>query len=186
MNSSIDCDHFATRMPFSSAFITRVSSVVFGTSLFVGLLSPIHASSYLGIGSQTGTPSGDVRAVIDPLKRGRDPILSRDGVAVNQINKAEIERPEIVGQLSFQRPMRIAIEEHVGLEHDAEMVTATKEYLRRIFGITSVTVISLAPYARGRSTFLCRARPFLRLSSRWGALSSWPLCGLAKAKTRRP
>lgn len=184
MNSSIDCDHFATRMPFSSAFITRVSSVLFGTSLFLGLLSPIHASSYLGIGSQTGTPSGDVRAVIDPLKRGRDPILSRDGVAVNQINKAEIERPEIVGQLSFQRPMRIAIEEHVGLEHDAEMVTATKEYLRRIFGSANVSVYYLSyrdlssAVRTGQVDFFVSGSAFFALEQSMGGVEQlaalWP------------
>lgn len=184
MNSSIDCDHFATRMPFSSAFIARVSSVLLGTSLFLGLLTPVHSSSYLGIGSQTGTPSGDVRAVIDPLKRGRDPILSRDGASVDQVNKAEIERPAIVGQLSFQRPMRIAIEEHVGLEHDAEMVTATKEYLRRIFGSANVSVYYLShrdlstAVRTGQVDFFVSGAAFFALEQSMGGVEQlatlWP------------
>lgn len=129
-------------MPQSSAFFRRARTALLCALTLAGAVPAVSASSsYLGLGSQTGTPSGDVRAVIDPLKRGRDPILSHQGAP---LGTADLDRPEIVGQLSFSRPMRIAIEEHVGLEYDAEMVTATKEYLRRMFGSANVNVYYLS------------------------------------------
>lgn len=43
-------------------------------------LAAAVTASYLGMGTSTGTPSGDVRAIINPHPRDRSPIVGgRDG-----------------------------------------------------------------------------------------------------------
>ena len=101
------------------------------TALSAGV-SSAKPSSYLGMGTQTGTPSGDVRAAIETKKDLTDPVLSPDGVPVGGDN--EVERPAIVKELSFNRSMRLGIQERLGRTSNAEMVNMTKDYLARMFG----------------------------------------------------
>lgn len=79
-------------------------------------------------------------AIINPHQRDRSPIISRDG---GRVPDDGLERPEAVGQLDFQRPMRIAVHNEPGSEPDAEMINATKEFIRVMFGSQNVNIYYL-------------------------------------------
>ncbi|MGN1150288.1 MAG: PhnD/SsuA/transferrin family substrate-binding protein, partial [Sutterella sp.] len=111
------------------------------TALSAGV-TPAKPSSYLGMGTQTGTPSGDVRAAIETKRDLTDPVLSPDGVPVGGDNEAE--RPAIVKELSFNRSMRLGIQERLGRTSNVEMVNMTKDYLARMFGYANVSVYYLS------------------------------------------
>ena len=115
---------------------------VFALTALSSGVSSAKPSSYLGMGTQTGTPSGDVRAAIETKKDLTDPVLSPDGVPVGGDN--EVERPAIVKELSFNRSMRLGIQERLGRTSNAEMVNMTKDYLARMFGYANVSVYYLS------------------------------------------
>lgn len=101
------------RASLAGAAALGIASCAFGGAV---------SASYLGMGTSTGTPSGDVLAIINPHQRDRSPIISRDG---GRVPDDGLERPEAVGQLNFQRPMRIAVHNERGSEPDAVLITAT-------------------------------------------------------------
>ena len=119
------------RAALAGAAALGIASCAFGAAV---------SASYLGMGTSTGTPSGDVLAIINPHQRDRSPIISRDGGGVPDDG---LERPEAVGQLNFQRPMRIAVHNEPGSEPDAEMINATKEFIRVMFGSQNVNIYYL-------------------------------------------
>ena len=92
------------RASLAGAAALGIASCAFGGAV---------SASYLGMGTSTGTPSGDVLAIINPHQRDRSPIISRDG---GRVPDDGLERPEAVGQLNFQRPMRIAVHNEPGSE----------------------------------------------------------------------
>lgn len=107
-----------------------------------GTCGAAATASYLGMGTTTGTPSADVLAIVDPHQRDRDrsSIISREGSGIPEDG---LERLEIVGQLNFQRPMRIAIHSEPGAEPDADMINSTKEFVRVMFGSKNVNIYYL-------------------------------------------
>ena len=119
------------RAALAGAAALGIASCAFGAAV---------SASYLGMGTSTGTPSGDVLAIINPHQRDRSPIISRDG---GRVPDDGLERPEAVGQLNFQRPMRIAVHNEPGSEPDAEMINATKEFIRVMFGSQNVNIYYL-------------------------------------------
>ena len=119
------------RAALAGAAALGIASCAFGGAV---------SASYLGMGTSTGTPSGDVLAIINPHQRDRSPIISRDG---GRVPDDGLERPEAVGQLNFQRPMRIAVHNEPGSEPDAEMINATKEFIRVMFGSQNVNIYYL-------------------------------------------
>ena len=119
------------RASLAGAAALGIASCAFGGAV---------SASYLGMGTSTGTPSGDVLAIINPHQRDRSPIISRDG---GRVPDDGLERPEAVGQLNFQRPMRIAVHNEPGSEPDAEMINATKEFIRVMFGSQNVNIYYL-------------------------------------------
>ena len=126
-------------MPLS---LSRLLFVVLAATLAVTEVAAKPAS-YIGFGMQTGTPSGDVRAALTPAggsmvqeKRGQsDATLQLGG---------EDRRPAIVRALTLNRPVRIGIQKLLDRQHNAAMVTHTRQYLEKMFGQRNLTIYTLS------------------------------------------
>ena len=109
-------------------------------------LLPLQVSSkpasYIGFGMQTGTPSGDVRAALEPVTGG----TSEQESFFDDLPAGipEDTRPEIVRALSFNRPVRIGVQQTLENQHNAAMVEHTRAYLRKMFGAENLSVYLLS------------------------------------------
>ena len=125
------------RAALAGAAALGIASCAFGGAV---------SASYLGMGTSTGTPSGDVLAIINPHQRDRSPIISRDG---GRVPDDGLERPEAVGQLNFQRPMRIAVHNEPGSEPDAEIIALIMLVIFLV--LTYTTTLSILVRRRTRA-----------------------------------
>lgn len=178
-----------TRFPFRRLGRAVLCAALSATALSLAFLSgadgrvaQAKASSYLGMGTQTGTPSGDVRAVFQDKKDETDPVLSPDGIPVG--GDGITERPTIVKELSFNRSMRIGIQERLGRTGKSDMVNMTKDYLARMFGYPNVSVYYLsdkdlsAAIRTGQVDFFIAGSAYFALEESMGGVeqvaSLWP------------
>jgi two-component system, LuxR family, sensor histidine kinase TtrS len=97
-------------------------------------------SSYLGMGAQTGSPSGDVRAAIKSDSKKSDLIMSRPEPAEGGALAAPSaeERPAILNGLALSRPIRIGVADVMEHRTGFTMIASTRLYIKSMFGEENV------------------------------------------------
>ncbi len=113
--------------------------------LFLAVHGPVEAfasSSILGMGAETGTPSGDVRAAILKNDARNDSVV---GIKKSDADKAkEAQRPAILRDIEFKRPVRLGIQARIGNSGNSATVSCTKEYLVEMFNPSNINVYYLS------------------------------------------
>lgn len=102
-------------------------------------------SSFVGMGTNTGTPSGDVRALQDHvppefLKTTNDLVRDEDVEAV---------RPDFAERAV--RPFRIVVQSEVASDPSSRFLRVTKEFLGKLFGYQTFSVYYLDSADLGRA-----------------------------------
>ena len=102
-------------------------------------------SSFVGMGTNTGTPSGDVRALQDHvppefLKVTNDLVRNEDVDAV---------RPDFAERAV--RPFRIVVQSEVASDPSSRFLRVTKEFLGKLFGYQTFSIYYLDSADLGRA-----------------------------------
>lgn len=96
------------------------------------------ASSFIGMGASTGTPSGDVKAAITPVLRTMEmPESVRDA----QINPLDLFSVPVT--VDFPRKMRIGIQASLGLTPQTRWLKYTLEEIQYVLGDDNVEILWL-------------------------------------------
>lgn len=135
----------SARSPVRSA--VRLSALACALGLALSLHAPAPSaappagSSFIGMGTTTGTPSSDIRAAIRP---DMAEIPEPDAIKNAEISAdALIGVPVISERLRIGRPIRIGIEAELGRTQYAAWIRYTLEALRHALGKKNVQVFYL-------------------------------------------
>lgn len=113
----------------------RLLAAGLATSAAIALSLPAWgaASSFIGMGASTGTPSGDVKAAITPVLRTMEmPESVRDA----QINPLDLFSVPVT--VDFPRKMRIGIQASLGLTPQTRWLKYTLEEIQYVLGADKV------------------------------------------------
>ena len=126
-----------------AAFTFTVFGMVFGLTAPVDTVPASPSSSIVGMGSATGTPSGDIRAAIEPRLRS---VRTPESVRSVEIPETDLmPPPELPAslELSPRDPIRIGIDATLGDSVYAEWLAYTTAQIRHALGPRNVEVLWL-------------------------------------------
>ncbi|MDO5532889.1 sensor histidine kinase [Sutterella sp.] len=120
---------------------TAVAGLLCATVLMTAMpasAQAVAASSYIGMGTTGGTPSGDVAAAIKPVIRSMEvPMAIRE----TEIDAADLVQVPVMAE--FPRPMRIGIEASLALSAQARWLAYTVSEIEYVLGKGNVEVLWL-------------------------------------------
>ena len=127
-------------MPLLLKHAAAAAAAAILAAAFAGPQLFAKPSSYLGMGAQTGSPSGDVRAAIKSDGKKSDLIMSRpeSGEGGTLAAPASEERPAILNGLSLSRPIRIGVADLMEHRSGFSMIASSRLYIESMFGEDSV------------------------------------------------
>lgn len=105
--------------------------------------APNATSSFIGMGSATGTPSGDIRAAIEPRLRAVKMPSSVASIKVRQEDLAPPPELPDSFELSAREPIRIGIDVSLGDSIYAKWLAVTTAQIRHTFGARNVEILWL-------------------------------------------
>lgn len=126
-----------------AAFTFTVFGMVFGLTAPVDTVPASPSSSIVGMGSATGTPSGDIRAAIEPRLRS---VRTPESVRSVEIPETDLmPPPELPAslELSPRDPIRIGIDATLGDSVYSEWLAYTTAQIRHALGPRNVEVLWL-------------------------------------------
>ncbi len=155
----------------------RRASLFLGACVLCGLFpapaqaaAPVAKPSVIGMGMNTGTPMGDIRAAVEPRLISLP--IPRTVEAV-RIPESLLRTVPALDGMSFSRPMRIGVEARLGDSIYASWIQYTLEQLKFSFGAENVQIffldergIGLAVENRQIDFFLGDAHTFALQQSR--------------------
>ena len=124
---------------------------------------PRAASSFIGMGAATGTPSGDVAQAVKPVLRSL-PVPTM--VQSAPFNKSDLYAVPVT--TNFPRPLKIGVQASLGLSSRAQWLRFTLEELKYVLGEANLEIL----WFDGSSNLASRAVSStsslpMRMNSRW-------------------
>ena len=97
---------------------------------------PRAASSFIGMGAATGTPSGDVAQAVKPVLRSLPvPIMVQSA----PFNKSDLYAVPVT--TNFPRPLKIGVQASLGLSSRAQWLRFTLEELKYVLGEANLEIL---------------------------------------------
>ena len=97
---------------------------------------PRAASSFIGMGAATGTPSGDVAQAVKPVLRSL-PVPTM--VQSAPFNKSDLYAVPVT--TNFPRPLKIGVQASLGLSSRAQWLRFTLEELKYVLGEANLEIL---------------------------------------------
>ena len=123
--------------PFSRR-LRLLAGIVFSILLAAPSAACAAASSFIGMGASTGTPSGDVKAAITPVLRSME---EPEEVRSAQVNPLDLFSVPVTAD--FPRRMKIGIQAKLGLSQQARWLKFTLDEIEYVFGSDNVEILWL-------------------------------------------